>query len=178
MGLFNDPQEAIRKAKLKDMEDKRCRFAQRMQEEGFAPESMLLFSGEGGGVIGLCRDGGQAYVICGPDFGAGNDFEMFRFVRSQTRREEIDEPGEGMGGVLGLGKKSARGFKLHIVCGEKEITVPAIVNRSSMLLCRRGKNLLLNVKRRRGDANIVWDLPPLDKRGLADVSEWIDEILG
>ena len=59
MGLFNDADEAKRRANLKAMEDRRLRFAERMQAEGFAPQKMILASKERGGVVGPCRVDGQ-----------------------------------------------------------------------------------------------------------------------
>ena len=43
MGLFsNNEAEALRKRNLKELEDKRVRFAERLKQEGFAPENCLF----------------------------------------------------------------------------------------------------------------------------------------
>jgi len=80
MGLFSDPNEAKRKANLKDMEDKRLRFAEKCRDEGFAPERMLLVSSEKGGVIGLSRVGARIALVSGQDFGGEGDFVLEFYV--------------------------------------------------------------------------------------------------
>ena len=98
MGLFNDADEAKRRANLKAMEDRRLRFAERMQAEGFAPQKMVL-------------------------------------------------------------------------------SIPFIVNKNCALLCEGGKNPLLRARRRRGDANVVWEFPPVEKKMLAKFRAALREIL-
>ena len=40
------------------------------------------------------------------------------------------------------------------------------------------KNPLLDPRRRRGDANVVWDLPPVDRHRLRALERVVREILG
>lgn len=178
MGLFHDSAEDLRKQRLKELEDKRLRFAQRMQQEGFAPAHMLLASTERGGVIGLCRDGEEICLIVGPDFGGDGDFCLERYDRLPARREDFFQASEGMGGILGFGKRGATGFYLIVDRGGIELSIPFITNINAASEYRLAKNPLLSPKRRRGDANIVWDMQPIDKRRLPDLERSIDKIFG
>lgn len=177
MGLFNDAGESERRARLKMMEDARLEFAEAMAKGGFRPEKMLLVSNERGGLVGLCRDGGALCRIVGPDFGVPGSFTLERDPAPEYRREEFFEASEGMGGFLGIGKKGAKGFYLIFNRDGVELSIPFIVNRNSAAAFSYRRNPLLSVKRRRGDANVVWDLQPLDKSTLPKVERTLDEIL-
>ena len=178
MPLFNPQEEAERKRKLKEMEDKRVRFAQQMRREGFAPEQMLLVSTDAGGVIGLSRTGDGCTAVIGPGFGSEDDFRLARFDPKQVSREEHYVQAEGMGGIFGFGKKGERGCILKVpLDGGEELQVPLIANRNNARLFTR-RNPLLGEKRRRGDANVVWDLPPLDNALVERLLRVLDGILG
>ena len=44
---------------------------------------------------------------------------------------------------------------------------------------KRGKNALLNLKRRRGNANFVWDFMPLERETVAMLEKrWLELING
>lgn len=178
MSLFNDPKELERKEKLRLLEDKRMRFAEQMQRDGFAPERMLICSGERGGLFGLCREGGQVCLIVGPDFGGEGEFVLERYDHLPARFEEYFEKSEGMGGFLGLGKRGAVGFHVIAERPDGELTIPYVSNVNCAAEYPLRKNPLLSAKRRRGDANVVWDLPPVDKRRLKDLERTVREILG
>ena len=105
MGFFSGPEEAARRRKLTDMENKRLAFAGEMARVGFAPERMLLLSTERGNLLGICRDGGALCLIVGPELGAEDDFVLWRLEHSRVRREEVIEPATGLGGALGFGTK-------------------------------------------------------------------------
>lgn len=177
MGLFNDPGEAERKRRLKMMEDARLAFAQQMRQAGFAPEQMILTSTERGGLIGLSREGGELCLVIGPDFGAPEPFTLERCPLSGVRREAFFEAPEGLGGLLGLGKKGTKGFYLVVDRGGIELSVPFIINRNSAAAFSYKRNPLLNPKRRRGDANVVWDLQPLDSKQLSKVERALSAML-
>lgn len=177
MGIFNDADEAKRRANLKAMEDKRMRFAERMQAEGFAPEKMVLASTERGGVIGVCSAGGQACLVLGPDFGGEGEFALERYDRLPVRFEEYFEESTGLGGFLGFGRKGAAGFLAVVDRGGVELSIPFIVNKNCALLCAGGKNPLLRARRRRGDANVVWEFPPVEKKSLPRFREALREML-
>ncbi len=177
MGLFNDAAEVQRRANLKAMEDRRVRFAERMRAEGFAPEKMVLASTERGGVIAVCREGGKVCLILGPDFGGEGEFVLERYDALPARFESYLEESSGLGGLFGIGKKGAAGFVAIVDRGGVELSIPFVVNRNCALLCEGRKNPLLNPRRRRGDANVVWEFPPVEKRALARFRAAMEEML-
>lgn len=183
MGFFSGPEEDARRQRLKEMEDRRLAFAREMAHAGFAPERMLLLSTERGNLLGICRDGGALGLIVGPELGSESEFVLRRPARFRCRRREVLEPATGLGGALGFGTKGAFGFVCTLVTDEGEIALPVVANRGGALLCGR-KNPLLSTKRRRGDANVVWDIPPIERRRLDELErelrglldgEWEDE---
>ena len=178
MSLFNDPKELERKEKLRQLEDKRLRFAERLQRDGFAPERMIICSGERGGMYGLCRESGQVCLIVGPDFGGEGEFVLERYDHLPARWEDYFEKSEGMGGFLGLGKRGAVGFRLIVERQDGELAIPYVSGLNCAAVYPLKKNPLLSVRRRRGDANVVWDLPPVDKRSLRKMERMVREILG
>lgn len=178
MSLFENPREQERKEKLRQLEDKRMRFAQQMQRDGFAPETMLICSGERGGLFGLCREGGQVCLIVGPDFGGEGEFTLERFDRLPARTEDYFEKSEGMGGFMGLGKKGQQGFRLIVERPDGEVAIPYVSGLNCAAVYPMKKNPLLDPRRRRGDANVVWDLPPVDRHRLRALERVVREILG
>ena len=177
MGFFSGPEEAARRRKLTDMENKRLAFAGEMARVGFAPERMLLLSTERGNLLGICRDGGALCLIVGPELGAEDDFVLWRLEHSRVRREEVIEPATGLGGALGFGTKGAFGFVCTICADEGEFALPVVAHRGGALVCGK-KNPLLSAKRRRGDANVVWDSPPIERRRLHEIERELRELLG
>ena len=177
MGFFSGPEEDARRRKLTDMENKRLAFAGKMARVGFAPERMLLLSTERGNLLGICRDGGALCLIVGPELGAEDDFVLWRLEHSRVRREEVIEPATGLGGALGFGTKGAFGFVCTICADEGEFALPVVAHRGGALVCGK-KNPLLSVKRRRGDANVVWDIPPIARRRLDELERELRELLG
>lgn len=177
MGFFDSPGETERRQKLKTLEDARLVFAEQMQKQDFRPETMLLTSTERGGLIGLSRDEGGLWLVIGPDFGTDDGFTLERCLPDNIRREEHYVPAEGMGGYLGFGKKGEKGFYLMIDRGGVELSVPFIINKNSAAAFPYKRNPLLSTKRRRGDANVVWDLQPLDKTQMSRVEKTLSEIV-
>lgn len=163
MGLFDNPAEQERKAKLKAMEDKRVAFAQKLAKEGFAPEKMLFAQTENGGFVALCRPDNRYCLIVSPGFGTDEDFQMEYFDAMNARAETVFIPSEGLGGIFGMGKKGQRGVEYFITRADgSEVKMPFVGGRTAWLECKLAKNPLLKTQRRRGDANVVWDLQPLD----------------
>lgn len=163
MGLFNDGDEQARKAKLKAMEDRRVAFAQKLAREGFAPEQMLLTMTENGGYAGLCRFEGKFCLVVSPGFGEDADFALEKYDALNVRKERVDVKGEGMNGIFGFGKKPQHGVEYVITRHDgSEVKMSFVGGRSSWLECRLVKNPLLKTQRRRGDANVAWDMKPLD----------------
>ena len=85
--------------------------------------------------------------------------------------------------MLGFGKKGGVGFKLVIVPEEGEpLEMELISGLGTYLEIRpekRAKNALLSVKRRRGNANIVWDFLPIERNALQPLQQrWLGIING
>ena len=57
-----------------------------------------------------------------------------------------------------------------------ELRIPFIANKGSMAEFSYAKNPLLKTRRRRGNANVVWDLPPMEKRMLKDLDGILETI--
>lgn len=164
MGLFDSVEERERKAKLKRMEDKRLAFAQELARQGFAPEKMLFAQSENGGFVALSRFQGKYCLIVSPGFGTDEDFTLERFDALNYRVEEVRIASEGMGGIFGFGKKAEIGVEYVITRQDgSEVKMPFVCGRNGWLESNLAKNPLLKTQRRRGDANVVWDLRPLDK---------------
>ena len=168
MGLFDSAEELERRAKLKDLEDKRVAFAGKLAGMGFAPEKMLFAQTEKGGFSALCRFNGKYWLIVGPDFGSGDDFALEQYDKLNYRVEDVHIQSEGMGGIFGFGKKAEIGREFIITRHDgTEARLPFVCGRNSWMECTLNRNPLLKTQRRRGDANLVWDLRPLD-RGTVD----------
>jgi len=168
--------EAMRKQYLAEMEDKRLLFAEKLDKEGFRPEKMLLCSTESGQFVGLARHEGKIAVIVSPIFGEDGDFIIEYFDTLEYEREEIYERGTGLNGAFGLGTKGAQGFILHIRLSDGSIAPLHVVSgRTSWLEVDYKKNPLLKCKRRRGNANVMWDLLPIDAAKVTKVEEKLAE---
>lgn len=179
MGLFSDPNEAARKEKLKALEDKRVAFSQKLVKEGFAPEKMLFLQTANGGFIALSVFGGQHCIVIGPGFGTDEDFVLERYDHVTVRKEEVFSASEGLAGAFGFGKKGEAGIDYIITRHDgSELSLPVVFGRNSWMECVRKKNPLLDVKRRRGDANIVWDMRPIEKRHMSQLTKMTDAYLG
>ena len=163
MGLFNNPEEQARRAKLKAMEDRRVAFAQRLAREGFAPERMLFAQTANGGYAAVCREKGQFCLIVSPGLGTDEDFALERFDAPRCRVQEVYVAPEGMGGIFGFGKKSERGMEYIVTrLDGSEVSLPFVMGRNGWMEVTLARNPLLKTQRRRNDANIAWDMRPLD----------------
>ena len=183
MGLFsNNEAEALRKRNLKELEDKRVRFAERLKQEGFAPEN-CLFVQQNGGFAAVACHGGEIFLLTGPAPGAEEDFTFRRAKRARAYTEDLFIKSEGLGGILGFGKKGGVGFKLTVTPEDGEPLEMELVSGLGTYLeirpDKRGKNALLNLKRRRGNANFVWDFMPLERETVAMLEKrWLELING
>ena len=120
MGLFSNKEEEVRrKRNLKELEDKRVRFAERLAAEGFRPEH-CLFVQRDGGFVAVARHGGALYFLTGPAPGAEEDFTLRRVGRARAYAEDVLIKSEGLGGILGFGKKGGYGFRLIVTPEEGE----------------------------------------------------------
>ena len=167
MALFGGAEDQARKDKLKRLEDKRLAFAQRLSAQGFAPEEMLFAQREDGGFTAVSRFDGRLWIITSPAFGADDDFTLTPLNALEYRAEEVFQKAEGMGGIFGFGKKAEIGVEFVIALPDGgEARMPFVSGRTGWLRASLKKNPLLQTKRRRGDANVVWDFRPMDRGEL------------
>ena len=170
MGLFSDPNEQARKENLRKLEDKRLALAQELDRQGFKPETMLFAQTDNGGFIATANHGGRQWVIVGPGFGTDEEFIVDQSPRFPVRKEEVLVKSEGMGGILGFGKKGERGVEYVITLSDgSEVKMPFVFGRSGWAEFVLKKNPLLPTRRRRKDANIVWELTPIDNAHLEKI---------
>ena len=101
---------------------------------------------------------------------AGRDVLLLGPVAVHPTRQ-----GEGLGGLLGFGKKGGAGFKLIVDTPDAdEFAIEIVAGLNSFLEIKGGKNGLLNPKRRRGNANFVWDFRPVEREHVAPLrSRWM-----
>lgn len=167
VALFDSAEDHVRKTNLKKLEDKRVAFAQKLESQGFAPEDMLFSQNENGGFTAVCRHNGRNWLIIGPSFGTDEDFNLVDAGALEYRVQEVFNKAEGMGGIFGFGKKAEVGADFIITLpGGGEAKLSFVSGRNSWLRSNLKKNPLLKTRRRRGDANIVWDFRPLDRTEL------------
>lgn len=176
MPLFSSDAERQRKENLKRLEDKRLRFAQELDARGFRPERMFFCSREDGSYVALARHEGRLAVIDAPRLDdADGEFALRLPESPRFEREDVFEKGSGLNGAFGFGVKGARGFNLYVVLDDGErVFVPVVFGRTSWLESEGRKNPLLQLKRRRGNANIVWDFRPIDNVTLSRIEERLE----
>lgn len=175
MKLFDAEGEKMRKQNLKNLEDKRVRFAEELNKQGFKPEKMLFCSNEKGSFVALARWNGMYAVVVSPIFGQEGDFKIEFHKELKFRREDFFEKGTGLNGMFGFGRKGAKGVNIIIEMqdGSEEVLC-AIAGRTSYLETNLKKNPLLNTRRRRGDANIIWDFVPFEMTAVDKVINMLD----
>lgn len=171
MSLFDNDAEKARKESLRVLEDKRIVFAEKLEKMNFAPERMIFFSCENGTFTALARLNGKYAVVVAPALGQDGDFVLDIQDKLQMEREDIFEKGTGLNGAFGFGTKGAKGFRLHITLNDGSVAeMPVIAGRTSWMEAPKArKNPLLNPKRRRGNANLVWDMMPIDPGSLSKI---------
>ena len=176
MPLFNSDAERQRKENLKLLEDRRIRLAENLNQQGFRPERMLFCSREDGSFVALARHEGRFALIDSPRFGEEADFMVDIQDVPRYEREEVFEKGSGLNGVFGFGTKGCRGFNLFIITSEgMHVKVPVIYGRNCWLEVPYKKNPLLSLKRRRGNANVAWDLSPINNNDLDKIERMLFE---
>ena len=177
MPLIDRNAEQLRKENLKKLEDKRVLFSEKLEKMNFKPERMIFCSGDDGGFVALARPDGKYAVITAPAFGSEDDFTIAIQDEMPCEREEIYQKGTGMNGIFGFGTKGAKGFNLTFTLEDGRTAVmPFVAGRNSWLeVTAARKNPLLKVKRRRGDANVVWDLMPIDPNTLPKIEATLEK---
>ena len=163
MGLFDSAEEQARKANLKKMEDKRVAFAQALDRQGFKPDEMLFASTPNGGYAAICVYQGKRWLIVSPGFGTDEDFTIEAAEHLNARAEPVSVKAEGMGGMFGFGKRSEEGVEYVVTRADgTEVRVPFVYGRTSWNEFSLKKNPLLDTRRRKGNANVAWELKPID----------------
>lgn len=170
MPLFDNNAEKQRKENLRLLEDRRVLFAAKLEKMNFKPERMLFCSCEDGSFTALARHNGKYAVVVGPAFGSDNDFIIDVQDALQVEREDVFEKGTGLNGAFGFGTKGAKGFNLFFTLSNGSVAkMPVVAGRTSWLECPLKKNPLIKTKRRRGDANLIWDLMPIEPGVLSKI---------
>ena len=179
MGLFSDPGELERREKLKKLEDKREAFARMLDQQGFRPERMLFAQMPNGGFAAISRFDGRQWLILSPGLGTEEEFFVESSRQFPVRKEEVLVKSEGMGGMLGFGKKGEHGVEYVVTLADgSEARVPFVYGRSCWGEFNYKKNPLLPTKRRKKDANVVWELKPIDNAELARITALADGYFG
>ena len=171
MGLFDNEAEKLRKENLKLLEDKRIAFAEKLEKMNFKPERMIFFSCENGTFTALSRLEGKYALVVAPALGQDGEFILDIQDMLKVEREDIFEKGSGLNGAFGFGTKGAKGFRLHFTLNDGSVAqMPVVAGRTSWMECLKArKNPLLITKRRRGNANIVWDMMPIEPGQLTKI---------
>lgn len=170
MGLFSDPNEQARKDSLRKLEDKRLALAEKLDKQGFKPETMLFAQSDNGGFVAVCRYNGRQWLIVGPGFGTDEEFIVADSDRFDVRKEEVLVKSEGMGGIMGFGRKGEHGAEYVVTLPDgREVRMPFVFGRNGWGEFPLKKNPLLSTKRRRKDANLVWDLTPIDNAKIQQI---------
>ena len=176
MPLFNSDAERQRKENLKTLEDRRIRFAEQLEAQGFRPERMFFCSREDGSFAALARHEGRFALIDSPKFGSDAAFCIDIQDAPKYEYEEVFIQGSGLNGAFGFGEKGAKGFNLTVITSEGlNVIVPVISGRNSWLEAPYRKNPLLKTKRRRGDANVMWDFAPIEYGQIDKIRKILDE---
>ena len=179
MGLFSDPGENERLEKLKKLEDKREALARALDQQGFKPETMLFAQTANGGFAAVANFQGKQWLILSPGLGTEDEFIVESAERFPVRKEEVLVKSEGMGGMLGFGKKGEHGVEYVVTLKDgTEARVPFVFGRSCWGEFNLRKNPLLHTKRRRKDANVVWELKPIDNAEIKKIIALADGYFG
>ncbi len=177
MALFDNTQEKQRKQNLMELENKRLAFARRLQEMGVQSDR-AIYAQAGGGFHGIAISGAQICYITGPAPGEDADFTVQVYPRVAINTEEILIPSEGMGGILGFGKRGGIGYKLNFVFPDGSVGDLEIISGLNCIFEHdKGGDPLFDAKRRRGDANFVWEFRPVDQSRVKQVvGKWLQSL--
>ncbi|MEG1812924.1 MAG: hypothetical protein RR337_06470 [Clostridia bacterium] len=174
MGLFDSADEKRRKENLRILEDKRMAFAQKAKAAGLVSEK-ALYGQTGGGFHGIVVSGGQYTYVTGPAPGEDADFTMAKYPSVKVALEDVHIASEGMGGMLGFGKKGGLGFKLLLTFPDgSEGVIDVIAGQNCVYENERGVDPLFDIKRRRGGSNFVWEFRPIEQSSVNPIKvRWL-----
>ncbi len=171
MFLFHgNSREKARIAALADLEEKRLAFAGEVRTLGL---NRTLLVEHAGGFIGVAKgDGGRIYAVSGPAPGSEDDFSLRPLINCRARVETRYEEPEGAGGYMGLGKKGGEVFRLVFSDAEGSSLLLEIMPDVTCFLFSPGCPLA-DGRRRRNNANIVWDFRPHCREDCKDaLTSW------
>jgi len=179
MGLFNNEAEINRKQSLKELEDKRLQFIAKFKNMGHKP-LRTLYAQCDGGFTAVCQCENGLLLLKGPAPGAEEDFSAEHFDSLTARLERIEVKPEGLGGILGFGKKGGSGFRLVLIKpNDEEFALEFMAGLGTYLDIPADRDSLFREKRRRGNANFVWDFRPIERDALKKIeSTWLKIING
>lgn len=174
MPLFQNSAEMQRKRNLKALEDKRMAFAARLQELGYHADCSL-YTQIGGGFSGVALSGNDILYLTGPAPGADDDFCVLAQPSVQVDLEEVVVQPEGMGGILGFGKRGASGYNIRLTFPDGQTGLMEFVAGQNCFFEQlSGNDPLFSTNRRRGDANFVWEFAPIAKEHVAkSLPRWL-----
>ena len=156
------------------------RFAEMLAQRGFEPERCLMVQKEGG-FAAVALQGGELFLLTGPAprRGRGLYFPPRR-PRPRLCGGYIHQV-EGLGGILALARRAA--WASNWSWCPRRATLwrwrwsPAWAHIWRSAREKRRKNALLSVKRRRGNANVVWDFAPIEREALEGLQKrWLEII--
>ncbi|MDO4548758.1 MAG: hypothetical protein Q4D04_11705 [Clostridia bacterium] len=177
MPLFDNSAEKQRKQNLKELEDKRVAFADMLKQKGYVSEKSI-YGQTGGGFHGIALSNGSYLYIEGPSPGEDADFLVREYPSVRATVEEVFIQSEGMGGLLGFGKKGGVGFKLLLIFPDGESgDIEIVAGQNCAFENERGIDPLFSTKRRRGDANFVWEFRPVEQSSIIPMKErWLKRL--
>ena len=179
MPLFDMEAETQRKENLQILEDKRIAFAEKLEKDGITLDKMIACSNERGSFVAVAAAGKRFALITSPIFGQEGDFTIELFDKLVYRTEDVFVKGTGLNGALGFGKKAASGTNYYFMQSNgEEVAFELVSGRNSFMECDARHNPLTKTKRRRGNANIVWDFAPLDRSSLEKVGKHLGALIG
>ena len=157
--LGGNEKEKARKANLKELADKRIALAEAHQNVKMDSALLVQF---GGGFKGVGIGPQGIYLMTGPGPGDDGDFTLERYDRCRARLK--DEK---------VGKKGGLGFTLSIELEDKGFELTFVSGYNFLLeVTPSKKNPLFDVKRRPGNANIVWDMRSISYADCQTTFAW------
>ena len=169
MALFDTGVEKQRKENLKVLEEKRVAFAERLNKMGFQSDQSL-YSQMDGGFCGVVISKDQFLYITGPGPGDTADFSVKAYPALSMQIEDVLIPSEGMGGILGMGKRGGIGYNVTLIFPDGESGEFGFVSgRNYYFEHDHGKDPLFDTRKRRGNANFVWEFSAIESSKVNEI---------
>ncbi|MHB8062621.1 MAG: hypothetical protein ACYDG2_08315 [Ruminiclostridium sp.] len=156
--LFNYAALRLRKQQLKDLEQKRVKFAMDMKAQGVIPDRVLYVQ-KNGGFTGIGIDKTTLYVLTGPAPDDEAPFGIQAYKNFNAYMEEIYVEEDGLGGMFGFGKKGGNGWRFIVSLPNDQIILEIIPNMTNILDVLAIDNRLFFIKEKQ-NYNFVFDMIP------------------